>query len=131
MGDLAERPRTRAKPEVNRGGRPKGALNKPKRALLKLLDDKYPGYQPVVHMAERAHQLDMLADGALQALVTAAADPDEAIALPMHRQAAKELIESSLSAHNAVAKYTTPQLKAVEVKGGNKLTLKVKDLSGA
>ena len=32
-----------------------GSPNKPKRALLALLQEKYPGYHPVVEMAKIAH----------------------------------------------------------------------------
>jgi len=32
-------------------GRPPGSLNKPKRKLLQILDEKYPGWHPVVQMA--------------------------------------------------------------------------------
>ena len=35
--------------------RPKGVPNKPKRALLRLLQEKYPGYHPVLKMAEIAN----------------------------------------------------------------------------
>lgn len=35
--------------------RPKGVPNRPKRALLRLLQEKYPGYHPVLRMCEIAH----------------------------------------------------------------------------
>lgn len=35
--------------------RPAGSLNKPKRALLKLLQERYPDYHPVVEMAKIAN----------------------------------------------------------------------------
>jgi len=38
--------------------RPAGSLNKPKRALLKLLQEKYPNYHPVLEMAKIAHDMD-------------------------------------------------------------------------
>ena len=36
-------------------GRPKGSLNKPKRRLLQLIQDKYPNYHPVLEMAKLAN----------------------------------------------------------------------------
>ena len=36
-------------------GRPKGSLNKPKRRLLQLIQDKYPNYHPVIEMAKLAN----------------------------------------------------------------------------
>ena len=62
--------------------RPAGSPNKPKRALLALLQERFPGWHPVVHMAEIAN--------------------DEAQAIELRFNAARE-----------VAKYVTPQLKAV------------------
>lgn len=38
------------------GGRQKGTPNKPKRALLALLREKYPNYHPVLEMAKIAHE---------------------------------------------------------------------------
>jgi len=38
--------------------RPKGVPNKPKRALLRLLQEKYPGYHPVMEMAALANDED-------------------------------------------------------------------------
>ena len=38
--------------------RPAGTPNKPKRALLKLLQEQFPDYHPVVEMAKIAHDLD-------------------------------------------------------------------------
>jgi hypothetical protein len=38
--------------------RPAGVPNKPKRALLRLLQEKYPGYHPVLSMAEIANNPD-------------------------------------------------------------------------
>ena len=37
------------------GGRPKGAVNKPKRVLLSRLQAKYPDWDPVIAMADRAN----------------------------------------------------------------------------
>ena len=67
-------------------GRPAGVPTKPKRALLALLDEKFPGWHPVVQMAEMAN--------------------DGTLSTQDRFQAAKE-----------VARYVTPQLKAVEVTG--------------
>ena len=38
--------------------RPAGTPNKNKQALIALLEAKYPGYQPVVSMAEIANDMD-------------------------------------------------------------------------
>lgn len=40
-----------SKPGERRGGRPKGAVNKDKRELLARIQEKCPGYDPVVAMA--------------------------------------------------------------------------------
>lgn len=47
------------------GGRPKGSLNSNKQHLLRLLQETYPGYHPVIEMAKIAH--DETADQALRA----------------------------------------------------------------
>ncbi len=39
-------------------GRPAGVPNKPKRQLLALLREKYPGYHPILEMARIAHETD-------------------------------------------------------------------------
>jgi hypothetical protein len=66
--------------------RPAGSPNKLKQTLLARLDARFPGWHPVVQMAEMAN--------------------DETLAIELRFGAAKE-----------VAKYVTPQLKAVEVAG--------------
>lgn len=38
-----------------------GTPNKPKRALLALLQEKYPGYHPVLEMAKIAHETEDMA----------------------------------------------------------------------
>ena len=38
-------------------GRPKGSMNRPKRALINLLNEKYPGYHPVLSMADIANDM--------------------------------------------------------------------------
>jgi hypothetical protein len=73
-------------------GRPAGVPTKPKRALLALLDEKFPGWHPVVQMAEMAN--------------------DDTLSAQDRFQAAKE-----------VAKYVTPQLKAIEHRDGDGNTL--------
>ena len=47
--------------------RPAGASNKPKRALIALLDEKFPGWNPVVQMAERANNEDETPEARFQA----------------------------------------------------------------
>ena len=52
--------------------RPKGSRNKPKRALLALLQEQYPNYHPVLEMARIAHDTE-----------------DESIRANMHKEVAK------------------------------------------
>jgi hypothetical protein len=54
-------------------GRPAGQPNKPKRALLRLLQEKYPGYHPVLSMAKIAND----------------PDTDLALAAQMHKEVAR------------------------------------------
>lgn len=68
--------------------RPAGVPSRPKRALMALLDEKFPGWHPVVQMAEIAN--------------------DQTVGLQDRFAAAKE-----------VAKYVTPQLKAVDLGNGD------------
>lgn len=75
-----------------------GAINKNKRALLLALQARYPDYQPVVEMADAAFKLS---DAARQA------DPDSA----------PGLWAQASQAHDRVAQYVTPKLKAIEVTG--------------
>ena len=67
------------------------------RALITLLQDKFPGYQPVMEMAERAWLISAIADRR----------PNDAIAQM-----------DAVNAHEKVAKYVTPQLKAIDVTSG-------------
>ena len=73
-----------------------GSTNKNKSALIKLLQSKYPGYQPVISMADIAFEAH--ADGNLQ------------LAGDMH---------------NKVAQYVTPRLKAIEHTGNVDNTISV------
>lgn len=45
-------------------GRPKGSKNQPKRALLKLIQELYPNYHPVLEMAKTANDKEV--DAALR-----------------------------------------------------------------
>lgn len=81
-------------------GRPKGAENKNKRVMRELLEMKYPGYEPVLSMAEAALEITDRAKRMGPGL------------------AAVELWEKACEAHNKVAKYVTPQLAAVKVEVG-------------
>ena len=85
--------------------RPKGAINRPKRALLKLLQEKYPGYEPVIEMTKAALALT---DNAM-----ASGDTND--------------WSAASNAHDKVAQYTTPKLKAIEVTGedGGPLNMKI------
>lgn len=69
------------------GGRIKGTPNAERKELVELLHSKYPGYDPVLAMAEIAHD----------------------------KKNNSDLI---FAAHKEVAKYTRPQLKAIEHSGG-------------
>jgi len=68
-----------------------------KRALLLLLEDRFPNYQPVLEMASKAHRLSEIADSR----------PNDSIAQM-----------DSVNAHEKVAKYVTPQLKAIDLTSG-------------
>ena len=74
-------------------GSRKGVPNKPKRRLLALLQEEFPGYHPVVEMARVANNFDK--------------DKDD-----------KYIIDSAtrFNANREVAKYVEPLLKAVEIK---------------
>ena len=39
-------------------GRPAGSLNRPKRALIQLLEETLPGYSPVIEMAKIAQDMN-------------------------------------------------------------------------
>ena len=68
-----------------------------KRALISLLEDRFPGYQPVMEMASKAHRLSSIAD----------ARPSDSIAQM-----------DAVNAHEKVAKYVTPQLKSIDLTSG-------------
>ena len=70
---------------------------KPKRALIRLLEDKFPDYQPVLEMAAKAHRISTIADQR----------PSDSIAQM-----------DAVNAHEKVAKYVTPQLKAIDLTSG-------------
>ena len=68
-----------------------------KRALILLLEDKFPNYQPVLAMAAKALVIDKLADQR----------PNDVMAQM-----------DAVNAHEKVAKYVSPQLKAVDLTSG-------------
>lgn len=72
-----------------------GAKGKPKQTLLRLLQQQWPGYQPVVEIAKAAHEL------------TAQAMASES----------PELWRDAGAMHDKVAQYVTPKLKAIELTG--------------
>ena len=76
-------------------GRPAGSVNRPKRQLLALLQEKYPNYQPVLEMTRAAVELSKQAE-----------ETNEA-----------NLWTQASTAHEKVAQYVTPKLKALEVTG--------------
>ena len=68
-----------------------------KRALILLLEDKFPDYQPVIEMAAKAHRISEIADQR----------PGDSMAQM-----------DAVNAHEKVAKYVTPQLKAIDLTSG-------------
>lgn len=68
-----------------------------KRALIMLLEDKFPDYQPVLEMAAKAHRISTIADQR----------PSDSMAQM-----------DAVNAHEKVAKYVTPQLKAIDLTSG-------------
>lgn len=72
--------------KVEGSGRKKNVLNKDRATLYEQMQERYPGYNPVLAMADMAQ--DKKLDDNLR-----------------------------LQAHKEVAKYTFPQLKAMEVSG--------------
>ena len=82
--------------EAQRAQKPVNRAPK-KRALILLLEDKFPNYQPVLEMAAKAHRISEIADQR----------PSDSIAQM-----------DAVNAHEKVAKYVTPQLKAVDLTSG-------------
>lgn len=76
--------------------RPAGSPNKSKQALIALLKKQYPGYEPILELAGSALEITRLAKEA----------KDDA-----------DLWMQCAIAHEKVAQYVTPKLKAVEVTG--------------
>lgn len=72
-----------------------GSKNKPKQYLLRLLQEQWPGYQPVVEIAKAAHELT-----------------DRAM-----KSESPELWRDAGVMHDKVAQYVTPKLKAIELTG--------------
>jgi hypothetical protein len=71
--------------------------NQKKRALISLLEDRFPDYQPVIEMAAKAHRISTIADQR----------PGDSMAQM-----------DAVNAHEKVAKYVTPQLKAIDLTSG-------------
>ena len=71
--------------------------NPKKRALTMLLEDRFPDYQPVLEMAAKAHRISVIADQR----------PNDSMAQM-----------DAVNAHEKVAKYVTPQLKAIDLTSG-------------
>lgn len=82
-----------------------GSPNRNKQALIKLLQAQYPGYQPVMEIAHAAHKLT----GAAKAAEESKDSEEKAQALGLWERAA--------AAHEKVAQYVTPKLKAIELTG--------------
>lgn len=77
-------------------GRPTGSQNANRRMMQRVLTEKYPEYQPVVRMAGHAIKLDEQVDD----------DPHNL-----------ELRVAAIAAHDKVANFLTPRLKAIEITG--------------
>lgn len=95
---MADKPR-------NPGGRPAGSREKNRQALKMLLQQQYPGYEPVIRMADAAMALSEQAEteGGERGMVGASA----------------ELLGQVVAAHDKVAAYLTPKLKSIEVSGAD------------
>ena len=92
------------KERINKGGRPKGSMNKNSKFLLNRLQDMYgEQFDPVMRMAQQAVKLDELAEG----------DPS------VSNQ------KESIQAWGKIAEFVSPKLKAVELSGDTGVTLKV------
>ena len=70
----------------------RGVRNKTKQELIEILQKNYPGYEAVLEMAKLAHHLTDLAK---------------------QKGASVDLLKDASAAHDRVAKYTTPQIKAI------------------
>ena len=68
-----------------------------KRALIAMLNEVYPNYQPVLQMARHAHLLTEIANN--------------------HPDSGQAQLDA-VTAHEKVAKYVSPQLKAVDLTSG-------------
>lgn len=78
-------------------GRQKGKPNKDKRELIAMLEEKFPGYHPIIALAELAHTTTMLGKDGVET-----DKPDKNMQYQCHKE---------------IAKYVTPQLKAIELTG--------------
>jgi hypothetical protein len=91
-----------------------GSPNKNKQALIALLEQKYPGYQPVLCMAEGAQLLTERAREATEQVK--GIKQDDAIKdVVIMRQFELEAWQRANAENDRVAVYITPKLKAVEV----------------
>lgn len=87
--------------------------------MLTILQTRFPDYEPVASMAAHALAIDLDIENILASSET------------VDKAKLTEMRMTSVSAHAHVAKYVTPQLKAIEHTGLAKLTVSIKDLSGA
>ncbi len=72
-------------------------LSRKKIAMIRLLQERWPDYQPVMEMAEKAMRISQIADQR----------PSDSLAQM-----------DAVNAHEKVAKYVTPQLKAMDLTSG-------------
>ena len=105
--------------------RPVGSLNKPKHALIALLQAKYPGYNPVLELAAIANNDVECAicegngkvfDG-VEILDDITVDK-MAVCEECHGTGKQPIsMDMKFNANKEVAQYVTPKLKAVEITG--------------
>lgn len=91
-------------------GRPKGKPNVDKREMVAMLAEKYPDYHPILALAELAHTTTIIDKDGVKT-----SEPDTNMQFQCHKE---------------IAKYITPQLKAIEITGkdGEKLIPTLSDI---
>lgn len=81
-----------------------------KRALQSLLDEKFPGYNAVISMVQTAQLLEK---EAFEEMKIAIEEGDE-----LMPTGSINLLKEAAAIHEKVARFTTPQLKAVDITSG-------------
>lgn len=107
-------------------GRPKGSKNKRTKDVIEILEEKFPGYNPVAAMAALAHD-DVkcgVCDGTGKVTRRRRCDHCNGtgkIPVPLELQA---------QMHREVAQYIAPKRRAVEMSGSVGTKVKLVDLTG-